>query len=101
MITWTASPRFSAPIAMKKTWYHGNRKSSYGWFAGGVNEDINPNAATSTVFRVNYASDTSYTTRGYLNHTAAYGAATGNANGGYFAGGTNYPTTPHMFIIHR
>ena len=93
----TASARFSPPTAIRRHGIMATGNQSYGYFAGGVNDDLAPDAPTSTVFRVNYASDTSFTTRGYLNHTAAFGAATGNANGGYIAGGTNYPTTPQVY----
>ena len=79
----------------------GNR--SYGWFTGG-NSAGYPTNSLSTVYRLDYGSDsTSPTPKGNLSIIRAMHAGTGNENYGYFAAGdaTTHSSNPVYSTIDR
>ena len=97
----TASAKGALPAVRYYMGSAGNR--SYGWFAGG-NSAGYPTNSLSTVYRLDYGSDsTSPTPKGNLSIIRAMHAGTGNENYGYFAAGdaTTHSSNPVYSTIDR
>jgi hypothetical protein len=78
--------------------FYATNNSDYGWFAGGLRIST-PTAVVSDVERLTFVSDTtSLSIRGNLSHVLNDGAASGNQNYGWHAGGSDGTTTPKSSI---
>ena len=83
--TSTASPK--GPLTTVKRWVMATGDQSYGYFAGGEPSPSNP-YRYSTVDRVDYSNDSSTASpKGPLTNHVYGGAATGNIDYGWYAGG--------------
>ena len=74
--------------------------ASYGYFGGGYSP--NGPALTSSIQRVDYSNDTpTASTKGPLNQAVNYQAAAGNANYGYWTGGSGDPSSTERTWVDR
>ena len=95
----TASPRGSLTGPRYALVATGN--ASYGWVTGGIDNN-SPSNYYTTVERIDYANDSSTTgVRGSLKFSKYIGAATGNANYGWFAGGLILPAPYASSLVER
>jgi hypothetical protein len=95
----TASPRGSLTGPRYALVATGN--ANYGWVTGGIDNN-SPSNFYTTVERIDYANDSSTTgVRGSLKFSKYVGAATGNANYGWFAGGSIPPSPYASSLVER
>ena len=96
-----ASPR--GPLSLTRQSLSSIGNTNYGWSAGGSTSPGSPVAAFSTVDRIDFANDSPAVAspRGPLSAARYQLAAVGNANYGWFGGGSTNGGTPLYSIVDR
>jgi hypothetical protein len=75
---------------------------NFGWFSGGMANDLSPFTAFSNVFRVDYSNDgATASTRGSLSLPVAHQGAAGNTDFGWFGGGWASLFSTRYSIVDR